>query len=561
MKKKISIYIICMVAILVFLTGCNLSGRRAVEEDLLQNIDSDPTNISSEIKENISEGLTDVEKILESESSSLDNTDPVNDQTEAKEIIDVIVPAVRLSDYRILFGSYPKSRIKPTEELISAEYDSNGDAVVNGFKYRRVSKDDATYVSDRTSSDSSWHVWKDEYEYFIYEPIEWLIFKDENNENNDNNEYTLISEYSIDCQVYSTVKDELPVWETSDMRAWLNTTFYDISFSEDEKKVIKNTITYNVSDRNNGGHGDPTEDKVYLPLYSVVKSKHVPTHAFTTEYGDTMGTMCNRINIYAEDGKYFAHYTTRTLSTESSIWSVLSSDLNSNKYPSNVFGVRPMINISIPNVEFTTELVITENVEKLDVAQYTQANALTKVTLPESLTYISESAFEVCTNLKEINIPSNVQYISDGAFLKCENLSEVHIAYGLEKISSAAFSACKSLKKIDIPDSVIHIRSGAFYRSGLEELILPSGISAVYDSICQNAESLTRVVIPEGVKRIDHYAFKGCSSLTEVEILSSNASIDSEAFDVDNANLTIIAPSGSTAEKYAIENNINFIAK
>ena len=43
----------------------------------------------------------------------------------------------------VYFGSYPQSEVTGdalTEEITGADYDANGDAKVNGTKYRRISK-------------------------------------------------------------------------------------------------------------------------------------------------------------------------------------------------------------------------------------------------------------------------------------------------------------------------------------------------------------------------------------------------------------------------------------
>ena len=61
----------------------------------------------------------------------------------------------------------------------NADYDSNGDAEVNGVKYRRLKGEDATYyTSSSTAKDWGYYNWKDDYttyHYFKYEPIKWRV--------------------------------------------------------------------------------------------------------------------------------------------------------------------------------------------------------------------------------------------------------------------------------------------------------------------------------------------------------------------------------------------------
>lgn len=67
------------------------------------------------------------------------------------------------------------------------------------------------------------------------------------------------------------------------------------------------------------------------------------------------------------------------------------------------------------------------------------------------------------------------------------------------------------------------------------------------------------MVIPEGVTEIGSWAFSGCTGLTSLNIPESVTWIGDCAF-FDCLNLTIHAPAGSKAEKYAKKNNIKFEA-
>lgn len=78
---------------------------------------------------------------------------------------------------------------------------------------------------------------------------------------------------------------------------------------------------------------------------------------------------------------------------------------------------------------------------------------------------------------------------------------------------------------------------------------------------------LTRVVLPVGVTRIEKEAFTGCLEHRDIWIPESVKTIIKTAFCFKHIstwyapNLTIHAPAGSTAEKYARENGISFIAE
>lgn len=78
--------------------------------------------------------------------------------------------------------------------------------------------------------------------------------------------------------------------------------------------------------------------------------------------------------------------------------------------------------------------------------------------------------------------------------------------------------------------------------------------------------SLEKITIPEGIKRIDGSAFARCEKLSEVHIPASVTYICQDTEDLSSAfsespNVTIYAPKGSYAEKYAKQENIKFVAE
>ena len=68
------------------------------------------------------------------------------------------------------------------------------------------------------------------------------------------------------------------------------------------------------------------------------------------------------------------------------------------------------------------------------------------------------------------------------------------------------------------------------------------------------------IVIKEGIKKIGDHAFAGCTYLESVNLPASHETISANAFE-DCKVVTIYAPAGSYAERYAVENNIPFVAE
>lgn len=82
------------------------------------------------------------------------------------------------------------------------------------------------------------------------EPIEWLILQSEGDE------VLLMSRYALDCQSYNKTSKSI-TWQSCTLRTWLNSTFYDAAFSQEEKAAITPHTVWNTV-------GDSTADYVFL---------------------------------------------------------------------------------------------------------------------------------------------------------------------------------------------------------------------------------------------------------------------------------------------------------
>ena len=106
----------------------------------------------------------------------------------------------------VWFGSYPQTEVEPSDSLYarlkSASWDASGNATVNGVRYRRISKSDAT--------DSSW--WESDgygdatYRYFRYEPIKWRVLEVTGTT------ALVVADVALDFQYYN-INDTDVTWE------------------------------------------------------------------------------------------------------------------------------------------------------------------------------------------------------------------------------------------------------------------------------------------------------------------------------------------------------------
>lgn len=149
------------------------------------------------------------------------------------------------SDYTewsyVYFGSYPQTEVKGeelTDDIINAVY-TNGDTVINGVKYRRISIADVNNV-DNFGNDRV-------YRYFKWEPIKWKVL------HSSESELFVMSDMGLDCKDFDGPSLR---WKESYLRDWMRETFYYAAFSESEQGAVikQNVITGSYS----------SEDNIYL---------------------------------------------------------------------------------------------------------------------------------------------------------------------------------------------------------------------------------------------------------------------------------------------------------
>ena len=141
--------------------------------------------------------------------------------------------------------------------LQKADWDENGDTVLEGKRYHRLGSDDAVTAS----GDHHQHYrWKDlkAWHYFAYEPIQWRVL-------NIKGEKALLLAHRMpdNCPYHDTPEDV--TWSESYMRQWLNTTFLERAFSPSERMSIEETDIENVNNYYFGTScGPTTRDCVFV---------------------------------------------------------------------------------------------------------------------------------------------------------------------------------------------------------------------------------------------------------------------------------------------------------
>ena len=117
-------------------------------------------------------------------------------------------------------------------------------------------------------------------------PIEWIVLKIEENK------VLLLSKYILDTQPYNKYLENV-IWETSDIRRWLNSVFYITAFNDIEQRKVADTLVRTENNPETGtAGGNNTEDKVFLLSIGEVENFFINNEerkAKSTKYAEKKG--------------------------------------------------------------------------------------------------------------------------------------------------------------------------------------------------------------------------------------------------------------------------------
>ncbi len=178
------------------------------------------------------------------------------------------------------------------------------------------------------------------------------------------------------------------------------------------------------------------------------------------------------------------------------------------------------------------KVTIPEGVETIEESAFASCEKLPSLQLPQSLKVIGEHSFAWCGALTSVNIPENVESIGYDAFQDCSELKKFEVAaenghfseaggvlFNKDKTALLCYPMGLSAESYDIPAGVKSIGACAFYGNGkLKSVNIPAEVTAIGASAFSGCIILEKVVVPKGVTTIEPYTFYGCKKLSSVAL-------------------------------------------
>lgn len=137
---------------------------------------------------------------------------------------------------------------------------------------------------------------------------------------------------------------------------------------------------------------------------------------------------------------------------------------------------------------------------------------VTKISLPDTLTYVGEEAFcDTAFYKDENNWKNGVLYIDSVLVEVGEDVSgDFTVKKGTSVIAHKAFAGCEKLTEITIPGTVKHIPESMFVGcKSLDSAILEEGVEDIDEMVFKNCSKLGNIKLPETITRVGYDAFKG----------------------------------------------------
>lgn len=115
-----------------------------------------------------------------------------------------------------------------------------------------------------------------------------------------------------------------------------------------------------------------------------------------------------------------------------------------------------------------------------------------RVTIPDTVEVVGESAFENNQKVQFVVIPKSVKRLDAYVFWGCNNLEEVVLGKGLTAVDEYSFAGCTGLKQITIPENIESIDAQAFAGCvNLTDIYIPATVTGIAEDAFLNCDNVT----------------------------------------------------------------------
>ena len=148
-------------------------------------------------------------------------------------------------------------------------------------------------------------------------------------------------------------------------------------------------------------------------------------------------------------------------------------------------------------------------------------NSVTKISEDFQYTYEGYGSFQSCTGFTDLVLPETLSVIGDYCFAQCTSLTgELVIPEGVTELWEHAFWLCSNLTSLNLPNSLTVIGNGAFEdcEGLMGALDIPLSVTEIYGYAFKNCSNISEIHLHRGIQLKGDGVFENCTSLIEIDI-------------------------------------------
>lgn len=221
---------------------------------------------------------------------------------------------------------------------------------------------------------------------------------------------------------------------------------------------------------------------------------------------------------------------------------VIGEGITSISYAGTFQGDKNLVSVTLPEsityltnytFEFCSNLTtinLPEGLTSIGQRVFSGCSSLADIKLPDAIISIGQRGFASCTSLTSINLPEGLTDIGDEAFSGCTSLSEITWPTNITHIEAETFSGCSNLTSFDF-SNITSIGNSAFSGCGFKTIVIPENVTEIGNNVFKDCSNLRSVKLPSELEKISDGMFNNCSRLSDIEIPDSVKEIGASAFE------------------------------
>ena len=207
------------------------------------------------------------------------------------------------------------------------------------------------------------------------------------------------------------------------------------------------------------------------------------------------------------------------------------------------------------------KLTLPETLESIGDSAFSKTNIYSDVVLPEGLTSLGESVFSECKGLLTVKLPSSMKKIPKKAFNMCYSLTSIFSESVIEEFGESCFESCYALHNVQVGVGTKTISSNAFLNCrGLDGVLDLSTVSSLASNAFQNSFNITGVKLSN--INFNLSTFSGCSKIASYEVSPDSSYYKTVDGVLYNKSMTILYryPCEKTDESFTIPDTVTEIS-